>query len=240
MDRQLGLSALFLAAIMTTSTAFAFDCSTKVDLPARPDIKKSSDYALFVANAVKYKNAKRDEQTQKHKCPDLYATPTTPPPPPETINGAVQAAANSPSGGAAAPQESLPSLPVGQLASTSIITPLDFLHGDQDPQQLPSLPFDVIAALNSGDPASKELRDYLTRQLPQRDSETGTAFQLALNSGNVGSVLQQSGNLYILMNVGGDVMRTDGLVRTESCLSSGCDFDNETLQLILPVSSGWQ
>lgn len=238
MNRRLGLSALFLAALMTTSTALAFDCSTKVDLPARPDIKKTSDYALFVAKVVKYKNAKRDSMLQKHKCPDLYATPTPPPTPPETINGAVQAAASSPAAGNA-PQQGFPSLGSGQLASTSIITPLDFLHGDNQPQQLPPLPFDVIDALNSGDPASKELRDYLTRQLPTQDQATGEAFQVALNGSSQASILNQSGNLYILMNVNGDVLRTDGTVRSESCLSSGCPFDNATLQLQVPVP-GWQ
>jgi hypothetical protein len=241
MDRRLGPLAFLLAALMTSSTALAFDCSTKVDLPPRPDVKKYSDFNLFIAKIVKYKNAQRDEMEQKHKCPDLYATPATPPQPPETINGAVQAAASSPSAPGAAPQQNLPNLGADQLASTSIITPLGLIdsNSDQKPQQLPPLPFDVLDALNSGDPASKELKEYLTRQLVQQDSDTAQAFQVALNGNNMPTALNQSGNLYILVNASGDTLRTDGTVRTESCLSSGCPFDNATLQLQVPVP-GWQ
>ena len=241
MNRRLGLSALFLAALMTTSTALAIDCSSKVDLPPRPDVKKYSDYNLFIARIVKYKNAQRDEMEQKTKCPDLYAAPVTPPPEPETINGAVQAAASSPGATSPASQENLPDMGADQMASTSIMTPLNFIDGgDQQPQQLPSLPFDVIDALNSGDPASKELKEYLTRQLPQQDKATGEAFMVALNGPNTPDslTLNQAGNLYIMLNTDGDIVSIRGTIRAESCLSSGCPFDNKTQRLVLS-SPGW-
>ncbi len=233
MKRPLSLLAMVLAALITANSAYAIDCSTKVELPARPNISNFTDYNLFVAKIVKYKNTKRKVINLRQHCPDLYSTPAPPPPPQETLGGAIRSAASQPSNAQGAPANSgLSDIGAGQLASTSIITPLVFLRGEKTPQQLPPLPFDVIAALNSGEPGSEELRNYLVRHLPGRDSAAANIFRLA--SADVrGKMIKKSGNLYFLIDLNGDTIKTTGTIRSESCLSSGCPLDDNG-NLILP------
>jgi hypothetical protein len=272
MNKWLGLPLLLLAICTLSNTALAFDCSTKIELPARPEMSKYNDYDLFVADIVKYKNTKRQQLMQHHQCPDLYATTIIPASPPQTLNQAIQAAANTPgnagsilqnleaaafggggnsgsngsgnggfgSGGtnSSGTSGSQPSfLDASQLAFVSIFAPLTFLNGDSEPQSLPALPFDVIQSLDSGDPTSELLKDYLKRQLPQQDQDSANVYQIATNGYNMVASIQKAGALYIVMNIDGTIIASHETVRTESCLSSGsasgCTW-NSLGQLVVP------
>lgn len=238
MNKWLGLCpALFaLTFTLTSMSVMAADCSSKVDVPDRPTLSGYSDANAFVADIVSYKDKQAQQAVHQQQCPDLYDN-SVPEEPPQTLTQAVQTAANSPMPAAQQKPGSSPKtdLPQDQLANTSINTPLSFLDNSQtQPQTLPSLPFDVIEALNSGDISSDKLKDYLSNRLPAEDQATNRVFQLALAGNNQLAGMTVAGNLNLYTNKNGDITLIDGVIRAESCLSSGCSLDPDTGQLILP------
>lgn len=252
MNKLLGLvPALFATAITLLSASalaedadqtVAVDCSSKVAVPNRPKLSSYGDANAFVADIVGYKSKKAQQAAQQQKCPELYDE-SEPVEEPETLSQAVQTAANNPSAAQPKPSNSPQSdLPQDQLASTSVDTPLSFLNDPNLlPQTLPSLPFDVIEALNSGDISSDKLKDYLSNRLPAEDQATNKAFQIALNGSSQVINMSVSGNLNFYINQDDEIVLTDGIIRTESCLSSGsasgCVWQDG--RLIIPSSSGW-
>lgn len=270
MNKWLGLPLLLLVTLLAaTSSAFAIDCSSKIELPSRPNFAGQGASSTFFADIVKYKNTKRKQQQQQHSCPDLYQPAPQPKTPPLTLNQTVMAAAESspgdsnpaPTAGNArniamssivarqgspftdmtnrSPLSNVAQMPATQLASTSIDSPLAFLNGRQTPQTLPPLPFDVIEALNSGDAASKVLKSYIKRQLPAQENAFAQILETAINGLDnlIGDIIV-TGNLEITTNAQGDLTKISGIVRTESCLSSGCPID-ESNNLVLSSNPSW-